>query len=436
MPPSDSVPCPPDWAGIELGELTFAAALAATATEPGLVALHDGSAGWIGLGARPKPITGWADVASATQDATGWSDRAADLLAAPGAGWMPPPGADVVQLDHEFPTTVGWRWRPSAWLACRSDGSAVLVAPDGGSLAQARQSFVRREPAAVPARPFLRPQLRGALTPDWDADGHRQRIERLRQWIAAGECYQANVTLAWRGHMRPDPTADIGLFLALIASHPAGHAGLLRRPGRSVVSHSPECFLRWRGDQVLSEPIKGTRRRTADGSGRAALLASAKDAAELAMIVDLVRNDLGASAVPGSVQVVEPAGVIDLPNLHHRCAQVVAQIRSGVSPADMIERAFPPGSVTGCPQRQALRRLVELESGPRGPYCGTFGWLARDAGDLAVTIRCAVIDTGTEATSVAIHAGGGITADSDAAAEWDEAWAKASALAQALELST
>lgn len=431
MPPDHPVPCPPDWAGIELGELSFSAALSATASEPGLVALHDGSAGWIGLGAAPRPITGWADVASVTQDATGWRSRATELLAPPGTGWMPPPGADVIQLDYEFPATTGWRWQPSAWIACRSDGSAVLIAPDGGSLGQARMRFLAHGPAPAPARP----RLHGALTPDWDEAGHRQRVERLRQWIAAGECYQANVTLAWRGQLHRDPTADVGLFLALIASHPAGHAGLLRRPGRSVVSHSPECFLRWCDGQVLSEPIKGTRRRTADGSGRAGLLNSAKDAAELAMIVDLVRNDLGAAAVPGSVRVADPAGVIDLPNLHHRCAQVVARLRAGVSPAELIRHAFPPGSVTGCPKRQALRRLVELESGPRGPYCGTFGWLAKDAGDLAVTIRCAVIDAEADATTVAIHAGGGITADSDAAAEWDEAWAKASALAQALEPS-
>ena len=178
----------------------------------------------------------------------------------------------------------------------------------------------------------------------------------------------------------------------------------------------------------MSRPIKGTRPRRAgtDAAMREALLASDKERAELAMIVDLVRNDLGRTATPGSVRVETPARVLDLPYVHHLCADIHAT--STADPAARIAAAFPPGSVTGCPKSKALELIAQHEAGPRGAYCGAFGWIGPDGGELAVAIRTAVIDGAT----LRLHAGGGITAGSDPAAEWDEVRAKLSGLATVL----
>ena len=285
------------------------------------------------------------------------------------------------------------------------------------------------------------PALAGRLTGVWDAAGHRRRIERIHDYIVAGDIYQANLTMPFRGWLAPGDHRDLALFLALTGQSPAPFSAFFRggdaggrapeAGNRSVISHSPECFLKLRGDRVASEPIKGTVRRvpSREAEIRAALLASAKDRAELAMIVDLVRNDLGRTAVPGSVVVAEPARVMDLPHVHHLVARVEARLRSDQTTADTIAAAFPAGSITGAPKIRAMQIIRELESGPRGPYCGVFGWLgANGDADLAVAIRTLAV-TGDE---VRLDAGGGIVADSDPAAEWDELRAKASAMARVL----
>jgi para-aminobenzoate synthetase component 1 len=166
----------------------------------------------------------------------------------------------------------------------------------------------------------------------------------------------------------------------------------------------------------------------AEAATRAALLGADKDRAELAMIVDLVRNDLGRVAAPGSVRVASPARVLDLPYVHHLVARITARLAPGRGAADAIRAAFPAGSITGAPKLRAMQIIAELEAGPRGPYCGAFGWLGGGDAELAVAIRTLVVD----GDSVRLDAGGGIVADSVAAAEWDEVHAKAAAMAAAL----
>jgi anthranilate/para-aminobenzoate synthase component I len=177
-------------------------------------------------------------------------------------------------------------------------------------------------------------------------------------------------------------------------------------------------------------PIKGTRRREAghEAAVRAELASAPKDAAELAMIVDLVRNDLGRVAQPGSVRVADAGHLIDLPYVHHRAARVEATLRDGLTLADAVLAAFPAGSITGAPKLRAMQILAELEGTPRGAYCGAFGWLGAHGGDLAVAIRTASI-SGDDLT---FHAGGGIVWDSDPASEWDEVQAKVSGFARAM----
>lgn len=204
---------------------------------------------------------------------------------------------------------------------------------------------------------------------------------------------------------------------------------LWRQGGREIISHSPELFLNQRGRQVVSEPIKGTRRRVPghEAAVRTELLQAGKDNAELAMIVDLVRNDLGRIATPGTVHVRDRLAVMDLPYVHHLYAAVTAELLPGHNLPDLLAAAFPAGSITGAPKIKAMEILQELEVAERGPYCGSIGWWGSDACCLSVAIRTMVVEQGT----VRFDAGGGIVADSDPAAEWQEVLAKAGPMAAA-----
>ncbi|MFW5752752.1 MAG: chorismate-binding protein [Planctomycetota bacterium] len=275
------------------------------------------------------------------------------------------------------------------------------------------------------------PCVRATPRPAWDAAGHVRRVDAITAAIAAGTIYQANLTLPFQAELHPGPHRDLAVFSALRRRAPGCYGALLRHGGCTVISHSPECFLRSDGRDCCSEPIKGTRRREPgrEAAVRAQLLAAAKDNAELAMIVDLVRNDLGRVAVPGGVAVAAPATVIDLSYVHHLVATVTARLHATVGHADLLAAAFPAGSITGAPKIAAMELIRELESGPRGAYCGCFGWLgAHGACELAVAIRTMVV----RGNSVRFDAGGGIVVDSGGADEWQEVLAKIGPMAAAL----
>jgi para-aminobenzoate synthetase component I len=340
-----------------------------------------------------------------------------------GRTWgQPPIGAQLVQCDYEWPkraplvipVTQGLRW--DARGGCSAFG-------DEPAIAAIHERLSRPRPTLDSAR------LAGQLQPAWSEVDHVSRVDRIRDWIAAGDCYQVNLAVAFQGRIQAQQHHDLATFLALHQRSPAPFAAFFRAPGRaSVISHSPECFLAARGETLVSVPIKGTRRRRLgeDDVVRAELRASAKDVAELAMIVDLVRNDLGRVAHPGSVRVADGDVILDLDYVHHRAARVVARRRDGIRAC--MDAAFPAGSITGAPKIRAMQIIAELEDAPRGPAYGTFGWIGPQAWDLAVAIRTATI-TGDALT---LHAGGGIVWDSDGVAEWREAHAKAAGFARAL----
>jgi para-aminobenzoate synthetase component 1 len=181
---------------------------------------------------------------------------------------------------------------------------------------------------------------------------------------------------------------------------------------------------------LRSEPIKGTRPRTQgkEAAVSAELLASVKDRAELAMIVDLVRNDLGRIAEVGSVAAAAEPSLMHLDYVHHTYYRVTAKPQAGTGVRDWLGASFPPGSITGAPKIEAMKLLQELEGVERGPYCGCFGWLGAGSCALAVAIRTMVI----AGNRVRFSAGGGIVADSQPSAEWDEVLAKAARMMQAL----
>jgi para-aminobenzoate synthetase component I len=343
-----------------------------------------------------------------------------------GRTWREVPAeAAFIQLDYEFPRVMPRVVFAPQVVRWDANGVCSLHGTDDAALRTMADELERSAPPPLPVA------LAGALTPDWDGDAHCERVARIRDWIAAGDCYQANLAVPFRAKLKSGRHRDLAAFQQLMATSPAPFAGFFRTPGRpSVISHSPECFLAQRGRRLVSVPIKGTRRREPgnETSVRAELSTAPKDAAELAMIVDLVRNDLGRVAVPGSVRVADAGHLIDLPYVHHRAARIEATMRDGLTLADAVLAAFPAGSITGAPKLRAMQILAELEGTPRGAYCGAFGWLGAHGGDLAVAIRTASI-SGDDLT---FHAGGGIVWDSDPASEWDEVQAKVSGFAQAM----
>ena len=215
-----------------------------------------------------------------------------------------------------------------------------------------------------------------------DEDAYIAAVEAVRDHISRGEVYQANICRVLRTPMTP--ASDIvALHNRLVAGNPAPHAGALRLPdhGVHIASASPELYLRRTGQHLTSRPIKGTGARATD------LLA--KDEAENVMIVDLVRNDLGRVCRTGTVTVPGLLEVESHPGLVHLVSTVAGDLRPGTTWPQILEATFPPGSVTGAPKLAALDIIRAQEAGPRGPYCGAFGWVDADAGtaELAVAIR-------------------------------------------------
>ena len=259
-----------------------------------------------------------------------------------------------------------------------------------------------------------------------DRRAHAQAVSRILGWIAAGDLYQANLTLQVSVPWKHTPQA---LAARLWDATPgAAHAAMIVVDGTTaVVSASPETFLRTEGDWVATRPIKGTRPRASDAQRDQehadALRGSAKDHAEHVMIVDLERNDLGRVCDTGTVRVAEYAGLERHPTVWHLTSTVRGRLRDGVGVGELIAATFPPGSVTGTPKRMAVARTALLEPVRRGVYCGAIGIVGPGMLDLSVAIRTAVISDAT----ASYGAGGGIVADSDPDEEFVEAMDKAAA---------
>ncbi len=267
---------------------------------------------------------------------------------------------------------------------------------------------------------------------DWETYG--ALIARAKEHIHAGDAYLLCLTneVLVDGHFD-----DAEVYRRLRRASPSHHGGLVRIAGVSLLSSSPEQFLRITPDgTVTTRPIKGTRPRgidqRADAAQRQDLSASVKERAENLMIVDLMRNDLGRVALLGSVRVTDLLTVESYAQVHQLVSTVTARLAPGVTGVDAVASAFPAGSMTGAPKLSAMTLLHELEGGPRGVYSGAFGYLGADgAVDLAMVIRSIVVDD----HGASIGTGGGITALSDVAEEIDETRLKASALLDALGVS-
>ncbi|MDI3314950.1 MAG: aminodeoxychorismate synthase component I [Mycobacterium sp.] len=252
-------------------------------------------------------------------------------------------------------------------------------------------------------------------TPDRLA--HRVGVLACLEAIAAGEIYQACVCTRFAGTVTGDP---LDFFVEGIARTAPARAAFVAGTWGAVASLSPELFLRRRGEAVTSSPIKGTLPADA---GPSALQESVKDVAENIMIVDMVRNDLSRVAITGTVTVPELLVVQRAPGVWHLVSTVSARVPAELSTPALLDAAFPPASVTGTPKLRARQLISQWEPNSRGVYCGTVGLASPVAGcELNVAIRTVEFDT---AGNAVLGVGGGITADSDPDAEWDECLHKA-----------
>jgi para-aminobenzoate synthetase component 1 len=309
-------------------------------------------------------------------------------------------------------------------VAVVDEHGGIRVRGDGPGRIPLERAALDTPIGAVPELPDTR------WTSGLDRDAHRARVESILELLRAGVCYQVNLT---RRLTCGDAVDPIALYGALTRTHPAPHTALLRLPGvgpgTAVVSASPERFLRVRSRQVETRPIKGT------AATRMALRASSKDHAENVMIVDLARNDLGRVCEAGSVHVPSLCSIESHPGLHHLVSTVRGRLRDDVGIGTLVGATFPPASVTGAPKPRVLQAIEDLEPVRRGVYCGALGWIDTSAAepgrveaDLAVAIRTFTVLGAAGAGSTQFGVGGGIVADSQPDAEWDETELKAARL--------
>jgi len=258
----------------------------------------------------------------------------------------------------------------------------------------------------------------GPLTSNFTREGYMEAVRRVREYIRAGDVYQVNLSQRYRFDFQGDA---FRLWESLFARNPAPFYAFLNCGSHQVLSTSMERFLWRNGEFIETRPIKGTRKRgaspTEDEALRSELLSSPKDDAELSMIVDLLRNDLGRICLPRTIRVQEHKRLESYQNVHHLVSIVTGRLEPKTSYGDILRATFPGGSITGCPKIRAMEIIDELETVVRHVYTGSIGYLGwHDNMDLNIAIRTAVIHRQACTYSV----GGGIVFDSDEADEYEE----------------
>ncbi|KAK0351645.1 hypothetical protein LTR94_024173, partial [Friedmanniomyces endolithicus] len=339
--------------------------------------------------------------------------------------------------------------RPSIWpdlilarypsrLRFDHDLKSVQAIGCGASPAQA-QAAAQTAAAWLKAKdavPALAPPA-ASFEPEASDEAYRVAVADVVDRIGKGELFQANIARAWTGGLRPG-AEPFDVFLRLQGGAASAFGAYWRIGDRALVSNSPELFVELdaRTRRIEARPIKGTRprggERQVDKILARDLSESGKDRAENLMIVDLMRNDLARVSEPGSVKVETLFEVETLPTVHHLVSTVTGRARPEISAADLLEAAFPAGSITGAPKHQAMKVIAQLEP-PRGAWCGSL-FLVEEAGSMtaSVLIRTASFERSDGRWSYRTQAGAGIVADSRPQAELDETAVKISAMRGAL----
>jgi len=321
-----------------------------------------------------------------------------------------------LQLDYEL----------GEWL----DSPLPLVGEGSGERVPYLTAWVfdHAEHTVPWSAPVGLPRLETALGITWDT--YRRAIEDVRDGMARGDFYQTNFTFPI--HVTAHGKLQ-DVYRAIANRHPSSHAVWFADARRSILSFSPELFVTRTGDTLTVRPMKGTAPRAADPAqdqtNARTLLHSEKDRAENLMIVDLLRNDLGRIATPGSVQTTSLFHLERYPSVWTLTSTVTAQA-PGRSLFDIVRALFPCGSITGAPKIAAMQKLRQLEPEPRGIYCGSLGWLAPN-GDFSLNVAIRTLEFAHDAgiTRNEHHGrfgvGGGIVYDSSAELEWQECQWKA-----------
>ena len=363
-------------------------------------------------------------------------DRAGGIV----QSW-PDPLAALAWLDSE--RQAGGRWvgflgyelggllEPAAAGGRGEDGNGLPLYA-WGWLDAVPVPLSGRATGRLPASARVRSGHRGRdPTSNFTRDQYLCCVRRCLDYIAAGDVFQVNLSQRLQLPFHGEPAA---LYDALLATAPAAYGALLDLDDFAILSNSPELFLRVMPDRrIITRPIKGTR---PNGPGLAhmaeELLASAKDAAELNMIIDLERNDLGRVCETGSVRVSKPRHIEAHPTVFHGVAEVEGRLRADVGVVDLLRATFPGGSVTGAPKIRAMQIIDELEPVRRGVYCGAIGYLYAD-GSLQLNLAISTMTLDKHTGTLHIPVGGGIVAESDPAAEYEETWVKARAALEAVD---
>ena len=257
-------------------------------------------------------------------------------------------------------------------------------------------------------------------------------VERAREWIAAGDIYQVNLSQPFAADVRGGSL--FALYRHLREASPAPMAAWLALDDREVLCSSPETFLKISGRRIETRPIKGTRPRFPDPDEdlRSAyeLQTSSKEIAELVMITDLLRNDLGQVCGFGSVEVAQMLRLESLAQVHHLVSTVTGVLRPEIDAIEALAACFPGGSITGAPKKRAMEIIREIEQVPRGIYCGAIGWLGyHGESQFNIAIRTLV----REGDQLVYQVGAGIVADSDPQREYEETLHKAAGIRLAVE---
>jgi anthranilate synthase component 1 len=258
-----------------------------------------------------------------------------------------------------------------------------------------------------------------------DPAAYLGRVVRAKEYVRAGDIYQANLSRPWRVELTREP--DIGaLYSRLRKANPAPFAALAQWRGATILSSSPERLVRINDGHIDTRPIAGTRPRSRrpgdDIAEMTELAAHPKERAEHIMLIDLERNDLGRVSEPGTVRVDELMTIESYAHVHHIVSNVSGELRSDVTPIGALRAVFPGGTITGVPKFRCMQIIAELEGIGRGAYTGSLGFLGRDGSmDMNILIRTLSV----QGRTVELRAGGGIVADSDPHRELEETRAKA-----------
>ncbi len=325
------------------------------------------------------------------------------------------------QQDVEMPDLLLGVY-PCVLAHHRSTGRRVVVGQGEPALVNSFVNEVRRAMSVAQAIPEHHPPAK-KMSSTFTRSSFMEAVKKVREHILDGDIYQVNLAQRFEFEGEWDPVV---LHAALRRRFPAPYGAVMRTPDLSIISTSPELFLRRRGEDLLSCPIKGTRprgeTREEDLRLQAELESSPKEMAELAMIVDLVRNDLGKTATVGSVKVQEPFATERWSTVFHRVGSVQARYAPASGNARLLKGMFPPASVTGTPKIRAQEIIEELEPVRRHLYTGALGWFGANGDmELSVAIRVATC----VGHRLLVPVGGGITLGSEPDAEYEETLHKA-----------